>query len=71
VKPPQAVLTDPSATETTSGHTKNPDSEPNPYDIKLEDEASAPKPPPAQSSGSNDAASSEASGDSGSQAPGF
>jgi hypothetical protein len=72
VKPPPAVRIEPSATETPSpGNTKSPESEPNPYDVKLDDEAPATKPSPSPSSGSDDSPSNEPSTDSGSKAPGF
>ena len=71
-KPPQAVRSDASANETPSpGNTKSPESEPNPYDVKLEDEGPTTKPPPAQDSSADDTPSSEGSADSGSKTPGF
>jgi hypothetical protein len=72
VKPAQAVATDPDTTETPSpSSTKSPANEPNPYDVKLEEETPAVKPPSAQGSGLDDAPSTEASAATGSKAPGF
>jgi hypothetical protein len=66
VAAPQAPSTEPSAAETSSG-TKSPSSEPNPYDVKLEDDVPAAKPPAARSPGLDEAPAGDASPSS----PGF
>jgi hypothetical protein len=66
VAPPEVASGEPSAAERTSS-TKSPSSEPNPYDVKLEDEVPAAKPPAAHGSGLDDAPGSEASAST----PGF
>lgn len=76
-KPPQAARVEPSAAETPTsssspslGSTKSPLSEPNPYDVKLDDESPSIKAPAIQGSGLDDTSSAEASA-SGSKTPGF
>ena len=71
VKPAPAVRSEPSTAETPSPSSiKSPASEPNPYDVKLDDEAPALKRPSAQGSGLDDAPNTEASA-TGSKTPGF
>lgn len=70
-KPPQSVRNEASEAETPrSLSTKDPSSEPNPYDVKLE-EAPSVMPPSVHSAGVDDARSNEASTASSSTSPGF
>lgn len=69
-KPKPAPATELAGTTDTAG-TKSPANEPNPYDVKLEDEAPAARPRPVDDSGLADAIRSEVSASADSQAPGF
>jgi hypothetical protein len=75
-KPPQALRMEPITADSlvtgsspSAGNTKSPSSEPNPYDVKLDDEAPL-KAPAVQGPGLDDAPNAEASV-SGSKTPGF